>query len=77
MSLRSGQVVCFETFKREREQRCARILPYLAPVQPDRPESPFRGYSLTGREVEHRARMLAHLTSGEARSKGKLAEPAI
>ena len=61
MSLRSGQVVCFETFRREREQRSARILPYLAPVQADRPDSPFRGYVLTEREIDHRARMLRHL----------------
>ena len=63
MSLRSGQVVCFETFRRERERRSARILPYLAPVQSDRPESPFRGYALSEREIDHRAQMLRHLAN--------------
>jgi len=66
MSPRPGQVVSFESFKRERERRSARILPYLAPVQSDRPESPFRGYVLSDREIDHRARMLRHLLSAEA-----------
>ena len=61
MSSAAGQVVCFETFRREREQRQARVLPYLAPT--DRPllRSPFSGVQLTGREVEHRQQMLRHL----------------
>lgn len=57
-----GQVVCFETFRREREQRQARVLPYLAPADRPAPRSPFRGDPLTGREVEHRQQMLRHLT---------------
>lgn len=70
MSPRPGQVVCFESFKRERERRSARILPYLAPVQSDGAESPFRGYELTDREIDHRARMLRHLTNTEASALG-------
>ena len=68
MSLRPGQVVCFETFRQARERRTARVLPYLAPSQPrvgagsETFESPFRGVELTEREVEHRQRMLQHLT---------------
>ena len=68
MSLRPGQVVCFETFRQARERRTARVLPYLAPTQPGFGgdsgvlESPFRGVELTDREVEHRWRMLRHLT---------------
>ena len=58
---RAGQVVCFESFRREREQRQARVLPYLAPAERRSPQSPFRGVQLTGREVEHRQRMLRHL----------------
>ena len=57
-----GQVVCFETFRREREQRQARVLPYLAPADRPAPRSPFRGGPLTGRERAHRQRMLRHLT---------------
>jgi hypothetical protein len=53
--------VCFETFRREREQRQARVLPYLAPSERRSPRSPFKGGQLTGREVEHRQRMLQHL----------------
>jgi hypothetical protein len=54
--------VCFEAFRREREQRQARVLPYLAPAGRRSPQSPFSGVQLTGREVEHRQRMLRHLT---------------
>ena len=67
MSLRPGQVVCFETFRQARERRTARVLPYLSPTQPRSGgdsgvlESPFRGVELTDREVEHRQRMLRHL----------------
>jgi hypothetical protein len=57
----AGQVVCFETFRRERQQRQARVLPYLAAFERRSPQSPFRGVQLTGREVEHRQRMLRHL----------------
>ena len=57
-----GQIVCFETFRRERERRQARVLPYLAPVERRSPRSPFNGVQLTGREVEHRQQMLRHLT---------------
>jgi hypothetical protein len=51
MSTCQGQVVCFETFRRdqERERR-----------QPE-PKSPFRAAELTPREVDHRRRMLRHL----------------
>ena len=72
MSLRPGQVVCFETFRQARERRTARVLPYLAPTQGRSSaangavESPFRGVELTDREVEHRERMLRHLTGGSA-----------
>ena len=62
MSPRPGQVVCFETFRRERERRVARVLPYLAPVGEKGPQSPFRGTDLTDREVEHRQRMLSYLS---------------
>ena len=69
MSLETGRVVSFETFRRERESRRARVLPYLAPTEPAAPrprvtESPFRGVELTDREVEHRQRMLRHLLDG-------------
>jgi hypothetical protein len=33
MSLQTGRVVSFETFRRERESRRARVLPYLAPTE--------------------------------------------
>ena len=62
MSPHPGQVVCFETFRRERERRVARVLPYLAPRQPGAPESPFGGRELSNREVEHRQKMLSYLT---------------
>ena len=70
MSLQMGRVVSFEMFRRERESRRARVLPYLAPTEsaaslPVR-GSPFRGVELTDREVEHRHRMLRHLSDGEA-----------
>lgn len=61
-----GQVVCFETFRREREQRQARVLPYLAPSERRVPRSPFSGAPLSGREVEHRQRMLQHLVQEAA-----------
>ena len=71
-----GQVVCFETFRREREGRRARVLPYLAPTEgPARRSlsggglwcrSPFRDVELTDREVEHRQQMLRHLADGSA-----------
>ena len=70
MSPRPGQVVCFETFRQARERRTARVLPYLAPTQPNSggasraPDSPFRDADLTEREIEHRQRMLQHLTGG-------------
>ena len=66
----SGEVVCFEMFRQARERRTARVLPYLAPSQPrvgagrEGLQSPFRGVELTGREIEHRQRMLQHLTGG-------------
>jgi len=61
-----GQVVCFETFRRERDQRQARVLPYLAPAERQFVRSPFSGVRLTGREVEHRQRMLQHLAEESA-----------
>jgi len=61
MSSGVGQVVCFETFQRERERRQARVLPYLAPTERQSLRSPFSGVQLTRREVEHRQRMLRHL----------------
>jgi hypothetical protein len=70
MSLRPGQVVSFETFRQAKERRTAPVLPYLAPTRPRvyeasaAIESPFRGVELTDREVEHRERMLRHLTCG-------------
>ena len=69
MSLQTGRVVSFETFRREREGRRARVLPYLAPTEAAAPclpvkGSPFRGIELTDREVEHRQRMLRHLSDG-------------
>jgi hypothetical protein len=70
MSPRPGQVVCFESFRRERERRSARILPYLAPVQSERPESPLRRSQLTQREIDHRSCMLEHLTSADATALG-------
>ena len=60
MGVSTGQVVCFETFRREREQRQARVLPYLAPMERS-PGSPFGDIQLTGREIDHRRRMLRHL----------------
>lgn len=69
-----GQVVCFETFRREREGRRARVLQYLAPTHPLARRSlgggglshrsPFRELELTDREVEHRQQMLRHLGDG-------------
>ena len=61
MAMETGNVVCFETFRREREQRQARVLPYLAPADGRSPRSPFGVNQLTGREVDHRRRMLRHL----------------
>jgi hypothetical protein len=57
----SGRIVCFETFRRERERRQARVLPYLTPTQNRSPRSPFGGNQLTRREIDHRQRMLRHL----------------
>ena len=64
MDVHPGQVVCFETFRRERAGRRARVLPYLAPTQPSALRSPFREVELTDREVEHRQQMLRHLADG-------------
>jgi len=71
MSVQPGRVVSFETFCREREGRRARVLPYLVPTASAAPclpvtGSPFRGVELTDREVEHRHRMLRHLSDGGA-----------
>jgi len=63
MSGQAGQVVCFETFRREREGRRARVLPYLVP-QSAASKSPLHGVELTEREIEHRHRMLRHLAEG-------------
>ena len=64
MYLQPGRVVSFEVFRRKREMRecSARVLPYLAPTVSSPPLSPFRGVELTDREVEHRQRMLQHLS---------------
>ena len=64
MSLQTGRVVSFETFRRERESRRARVLPYLRPTESACPGSPFRGVELTDRELEHRQQMLRHLSDG-------------
>jgi len=71
MYLQPGRVVSFEAFRRERENRGARVLPYLAPTDSASPRSPFRGVNLTDREVEHRQRMLQHLADEGA---GNLAQ---
>ena len=63
MSAQSAQVVCFETFRRDREGRRARVLPYLVP-QSAASKSPFHDVELTKREIEHRHRMLQHLAEG-------------
>ena len=67
MYLQPGRVVSFEAFRREREKRAgtARVLPYLAPTELAPSWSPFRGVELTDRAVEHRQRMLQHLSDGE------------
>jgi hypothetical protein len=62
MSAQSAQVVCFETFRRDREGRRARVLPYLVPSAASK--SPFHDVELTKREIEHRHRMLQHLAEG-------------
>jgi hypothetical protein len=62
----SGQVVCLETFRRERAGRQARVLPYLAPMPRFSSASPLRGVVLTGSQVEHRQRMLHHLANDVA-----------
>lgn len=64
----TGSLVCFETFRREREQRQARVLPYLAPTEGRSPRSPFGGSRLTGREIDHRRRMLRHLSEAPPRT---------
>lgn len=61
MAVQTGKIVCFETFRRERERRQARVLPYLAPADGRSPRSPFGGTRLTVREIDHRRRMLRHL----------------
>jgi len=68
MYLQPGRVVSFEVFRRKREKRewSARVLPYLAPTKPGPPSSPFRDVELARREVEHRQRMLQHLSGGRA-----------
>jgi hypothetical protein len=63
MAAEPGQVVCFETFRRDREGRRARVLPYLLP-QSAASKSPFHDVDLTAREIEHRYRMLRHLSEG-------------
>lgn len=68
MSPRQGQLVCFETFRRERERRTARVLPYLAPSETDPSawrrsgQVPFGRPALSAAEVDHRQRMLNHLS---------------
>ncbi len=62
MAAASGQVVCFEAFRKAREQRQARVLPYLLPQEGRAPRSPFGAGSLSSRELAHRRRMLQHLT---------------
>ena len=71
MSAGQGQIVCFETFRREREGRRARVLPYLMP-QAAPSKSPFHGVELTDREIEHRYRMLRHLVEGGTRTPDKV-----
>jgi hypothetical protein len=61
MSSHPGQVVCFETFRRERAA-ASRVLPYLAPAHRPEPRSPLRGVDLSEDQVAHRSRMLQHLT---------------
>jgi len=65
MAAQPAQVVCFETLRREREGRRARVLPYLMP-QSAALKSPFDDISLTEREIAHRHRMLRHLAEVEA-----------
>ena len=60
----TGEVVCFEEFRRERERRSARVLPYLAPTERRAPVSPFGVSTLTSRELQHRQRMFDHLANG-------------
>jgi len=38
------------------------VLPYLAPAEGRSPRSPFGGNRLTGQEIDHRRRMLRHLS---------------
>jgi len=63
MSVQAGNIVSFESFRREREGRRARVLPYLVPHSATS-KSPFHGVELTEREIEHRHRMLRHLAEG-------------
>ena len=63
MSLQASNIVSFESFRREREGRRARVLPYLVP-RSAASKSPFHGVELTEREIEHRHRMLRHLAEG-------------
>ena len=62
MASETGQVVCFETFRKEREHRQARVLPYLMPREGRPLRSPFDVSDLTEREIDHRQQMLRHLT---------------
>ena len=63
MPSRPGQLVCFDSFLRERSRHGPKILTYLAPTQRSEPTSPFRATELTPHEIEHRVRMLRHLTA--------------
>ena len=62
MSSRFAQVICFESFRRERQAEAARVLPYLRTPEQSAPRSPFSEGRLTERDVKHRERMLRHLT---------------
>ena len=55
--------LCFECFRSERERRRAQALTEVASPPPLR--SPFlEAAALTGAQVAHRRRMLAHLNAG-------------
>ena len=66
MSSRVAQVICLESFRRERQAEGARVLPYLQTPEQLAPRSPFGAVSLSDREVEHRQQMLHHLSHGKA-----------
>lgn len=57
--------LCFECFRAERDRRRARLLAEVEPARPLR--SPFGHIAdvrpLSGVDVQHRRRMLAHLQS--------------